>query len=243
MTRSVLMGVSVPISSSGLVDRVLRVNGVTAYDLKSTLATDSSSSPIFSVLTVWPPVFASISGSMTSSRGAGPSTACACAKSERPARATASSNLAGAGGVRSFGSTCAAIACTGSADGAVVEIAMAGVVEDPVAPARRGRGARCCRRPGRQRTQSTSEGGSGLLSCGACPGGTRRSVAGASALRIDRIRGGCRAAEELGHHGREAGIGLQVLRQPIVRDQRVRHRRVQCDIGGAAAELRRCAGR
>jgi hypothetical protein len=80
------------------------------------------------VLIVWPPVLASISGSITISRGSGPSVAWASRKSWRPARVTASSNLIGAGATNSVCAVAGAgVAVAGAGRALVVVVVGVGV--------------------------------------------------------------------------------------------------------------------
>ena len=109
----VLTAVKVPINSSGPLPSVSRVNGLTVQFGCCAATIAASCSPICTLPTVCAPLAASISGSMTSSRGASPTTALASENNFSPARATASSNAAGGIGVAAAGAAALAAAWAG----------------------------------------------------------------------------------------------------------------------------------
>jgi hypothetical protein len=108
-----LIGVSVPIRSSGLAASAGRVNACTFQVGTRRVMRPASCPPICTVLLVCWPVLASINGSMTSSRGPVPRAAVASCSSRSPARATASANGAATSGGAAAG--LAAGAGTGAA--------------------------------------------------------------------------------------------------------------------------------
>ena len=118
LTFLVLIAVRVPISSSGRLASAPRVSGCTFQVGTRRVIRPASWAPICTVLLVCWPVLASISGSITSSRGPLPRVAWASWRRRSPARATASAKGAATSGGGAAGAVDAGRAGAGSDDGA-----------------------------------------------------------------------------------------------------------------------------